>query len=157
MFGANVVQGIASAPIWDSSDSSVIGVLSASDFITILRRLRSSVSSGANPMSEIEMDAHTIRCVAEAAAAAVTLTWSTLTHVYKQLDPALPCPALPVGGCGKRRHRRGGTLSSSSMYGRMMTCQNALPTCSKTSAAWPLSSAQSPMGPRCEGGGGGGG
>jgi hypothetical protein len=30
---------------------------------SILTKLRSSVSRGANPMSEAEMDAHTIRCV----------------------------------------------------------------------------------------------
>lgn len=57
-----VVQGIASAPLWDGMGTNVIGVISASDFISILTRLRNSVSSGANPMSEAEMDAHTIRC-----------------------------------------------------------------------------------------------
>jgi 5'-AMP-activated protein kinase, regulatory gamma subunit len=44
-------------------------MLSASDFIQILKRLRSSVSSGANPMSESEMDQHTIRGLREEAAA----------------------------------------------------------------------------------------
>ncbi len=54
-------QGVASAPLWDAETAVVAGMISASDFIHILRRLRSSVSSGANPMSEAEMDQHTIR------------------------------------------------------------------------------------------------
>ncbi len=53
-------QGIASAPVWDATEGAITGVLSASDFIHILRRLRSAVSSGSNPMSEQEMDAHTV-------------------------------------------------------------------------------------------------
>ncbi|KAG2427741.1 hypothetical protein HXX76_012066 [Chlamydomonas incerta] len=61
-------QGTASAPLWDSSTRSIPGVISASDFITILRRLRHSVSAGANPLSEAEMDAHTIRGLREEAA-----------------------------------------------------------------------------------------
>ncbi|KAG2491725.1 hypothetical protein HYH03_009888 [Edaphochlamys debaryana] len=62
-------QGTASAPLWDCGERAIPGVISASDFITILRRLRHSVSSGANPMSEAEMDAHTIRGLREDAAA----------------------------------------------------------------------------------------
>jgi hypothetical protein len=54
-------QGTASAPLWDGSEGSVVGVISASDFIHTLRRLRSAISSGHNPMSEAEMDAHTVR------------------------------------------------------------------------------------------------
>eukprot|EP00798_Chlamydomonas_sp_ICE-L_P009973 gene9973-7850_t len=60
-------QGIASAALWDSTESTLIGVISASDFIAILKRLRHSVSSGANPMSELEMDFHTIRGLREGA------------------------------------------------------------------------------------------
>eukprot|EP00877_Chromochloris_zofingiensis_P006377 jgi/Chrzof1/1993/Cz10g29010.t1 len=60
-------QGIASAPLWDSAEGTLIGVISASDFIHILRRLRVAVSSGSNPMSEQEMDAHTIRGLREEA------------------------------------------------------------------------------------------
>ena len=59
------MQGTASAPLWDSTSGAIQGVISASDFINILRRLRVSVSSGANPMSEAEMDAHTIRGLRE--------------------------------------------------------------------------------------------
>jgi hypothetical protein len=53
--------GIASAPLWDGEGGRVCGMLSASDFIRMLQRLRSVVSSSANPMSEQEMDLHTIR------------------------------------------------------------------------------------------------
>ena len=54
-------QGVAAASLWDAQAARVAGIISASDFIYILRRLRNSVSSGANPMSEEEMDQHTIR------------------------------------------------------------------------------------------------
>ncbi|KAK9804840.1 hypothetical protein WJX72_008237 [[Myrmecia] bisecta] len=60
-------QGVASAPLWDLEAASVTGMISASDFIHILRQLRSSVSSGGNPMSEAEMDQHTIRAMREVA------------------------------------------------------------------------------------------
>jgi hypothetical protein len=54
------LQGIASAPLYDSQCGAVVGVISASDFIHTLRRLRNAVSSGSNPLSEAEMDAHTV-------------------------------------------------------------------------------------------------
>lgn len=54
-------QGVAAASLWDAQAAQVAGIISASDFIHILQRLRNSVSSGANPMSEEEMDQHTIR------------------------------------------------------------------------------------------------
>lgn len=34
-------QGVASAPLWDSEQIAVVGMISASDFIHVLRRLRS--------------------------------------------------------------------------------------------------------------------
>lgn len=34
------MQGVASAPLWDEETGSIIGMISASDFIHILRRLR---------------------------------------------------------------------------------------------------------------------
>lgn len=34
-------QGVASAPLWDSEAVAVVGMISASDFIHLLRRLRS--------------------------------------------------------------------------------------------------------------------
>mmetsp|Transcript_4741 Transcript_4741/g.11529 ORF Transcript_4741/g.11529 Transcript_4741/m.11529 type:complete len:537 (+) Transcript_4741:405-2015(+) len=61
-------QGIASAPLWDADSSTIVGMISASDFIHILRHLRNSVSSGGNPLSEDEMDAHTIKNMREEAA-----------------------------------------------------------------------------------------
>ena len=45
----------------DGAAGSVAGVVSASDFIRLLRRLRTAVSLGRNPLSEEEMDAATIR------------------------------------------------------------------------------------------------
>lgn len=35
------LQGVASAPLWDEESGAIIGMISASDFIHILRRLRS--------------------------------------------------------------------------------------------------------------------
>uniref|UniRef100_A0A7S3QNI8 CBS domain-containing protein n=1 Tax=Dunaliella tertiolecta TaxID=3047 RepID=A0A7S3QNI8_DUNTE len=59
-------QGIASAPVWDSSVSSINSVISASDFINILTQLRNSIRhAGASPLSDAEMDAHTIRGLRE--------------------------------------------------------------------------------------------
>jgi len=62
-------QGMASAPLFDSETATVCGIVSASDFITTLQRLRSMVSSSSNPMSEAEMDQHTIRGLREELAA----------------------------------------------------------------------------------------
>lgn len=54
-------QGISSAPLFDSQHGTICGMVSASDFITTLQRLRNLVSTSSNPMSEAEMDQHTIR------------------------------------------------------------------------------------------------
>jgi CBS domain-containing protein len=62
-------QGAASAPLYDAAAGAVCGIISASDFIATLQRLRSVVSSSANPMSEVEMDEHTIRDLREGLAA----------------------------------------------------------------------------------------
>lgn len=51
--------------MWDSEQSAIICVISATDFINIRKRLRVSVSKGASPMSEAEMVAHTIRGLRE--------------------------------------------------------------------------------------------
>ena len=56
-------QGVASAPVWDSAAATITSVVSASDFISTLTRLRHSVATGASPLSEAEMDMHTIRSV----------------------------------------------------------------------------------------------
>ena len=53
-------QGTASAPLWDASAGAIVGVISASDFIQVLTRLRVACAAGSNPMSEAEMDAHTV-------------------------------------------------------------------------------------------------
>lgn len=37
-FHALFEQGLASAPLWDGREASVVGVISASDFINILRK-----------------------------------------------------------------------------------------------------------------------
>lgn len=59
-------QGLASAPLYDAESDTVAGIVSASDFIATLQRLRSMVTSNnSNPMSEIEMDQHTIRGLRE--------------------------------------------------------------------------------------------
>jgi 5'-AMP-activated protein kinase regulatory gamma subunit len=58
-------QGIASATLYDSETGEIAGIISASDFITTLQRLRSMVSNSSNPMSEAEMDQHTIRGLRE--------------------------------------------------------------------------------------------
>jgi 5'-AMP-activated protein kinase regulatory gamma subunit len=58
-------QGVASAPVVDTLDGSVPGIISASDFITTLQVLRNIVSTSSNPMSEAEMDQHTIRGLRE--------------------------------------------------------------------------------------------
>eukprot|EP00210_Caulerpa_lentillifera_P000334 g327.t1 len=54
-------QNIPSASLWDSEVNSIVGVISASDFIEALKKLRESVSSGGPAMSAAEMDRHTIR------------------------------------------------------------------------------------------------
>lgn len=56
---------IASAPLSDSRTGSICGIISASDFIATLQRLRNLVSTSSNPMSEAEMDQHTIRGLRE--------------------------------------------------------------------------------------------
>lgn len=53
-------------------------MLSASDFIHMLQRLRSVVSSSANPMSEQEMDLHTIRCAPHPLPAGGAACWAAL-------------------------------------------------------------------------------
>lgn len=56
---------IASAPLSDNRTGAICGIISASDFIATLQRLRNLVSTSSNPMSEAEMDQHTIRGLRE--------------------------------------------------------------------------------------------
>jgi len=88
------VQGIASAPVWDTYASSITGVISASDFINILTRLRHSVTAGANPMSEAEMDAHTIRWV-----------WASRMQGSRALQPCTQ--GIAALGHAQVAHRQG--------------------------------------------------
>ena len=46
-------QCIASAALWDSDEKSIVGVISASDFIQALKQLRDSVSSGAGALTAV--------------------------------------------------------------------------------------------------------
>ena len=85
-------QGVAAASLWDAQAAQVAGIISASDFIHILRRLRSSVSSGANPASEEEMDQHTIRGQLPSSSG------STITGTTKQLCLCKPCICKPSHG-----------------------------------------------------------
>jgi hypothetical protein len=62
-------QSISSAPLWDSTEQTIVGMISASDFIETLRKLREVAGSGGGALSDAEMDAHTIRAMREAAAA----------------------------------------------------------------------------------------
>lgn len=56
-FHALYEQGIPGAPLWDSSSQQFVGMLTASDFISILQRLG---SHGASVFSEEELEMHTI-------------------------------------------------------------------------------------------------
>eukprot|EP00850_Spirogloea_muscicola_P023888 SM000401S15613 [mRNA] locus=s401:21241:24562:+ [translate_table: standard] len=55
-FHALYEQGVPAAPLWDSQQQDFVGMLSASDFIAILRQLRSNGQS----LSEEELETHTI-------------------------------------------------------------------------------------------------
>ena len=58
-------QGAASAPLFDPVGACISGIISASDFITTLQHLKLLASESSNPMSEAEMDQHTIRGLRE--------------------------------------------------------------------------------------------
>lgn len=47
-------QCIASAALWDCEEKSIVGVISASDFIQALKQLRESFSSGANALTAVQ-------------------------------------------------------------------------------------------------------
>lgn len=55
-FHALYEQGIASAPLWDSEEKSIVGVISASDFIHALKRLRDSVTTGIGAVTTVNED-----------------------------------------------------------------------------------------------------
>lgn len=63
-------EAIASAPLWDGERHALVGVISASDFIATLQRLRAAAAApGGYALSEAEMDRHTIRAMRALAAA----------------------------------------------------------------------------------------
>ena len=62
-------QSISSAPLWDSTEQTIVGMISASDFIETLHKLRDAAGSAGDALSDAEMDEHTIRVMREAAAA----------------------------------------------------------------------------------------
>ncbi|KAK9791564.1 hypothetical protein WJX73_004531 [Symbiochloris irregularis] len=76
-------QGVPSAPLCDGETGTVVGMISASDFIHVLQQLRSSVSSS-GPLNEAEMDQHTVRAMRDAAQAEGKphrrLVWLTPAH-----------------------------------------------------------------------------
>ena len=80
----------ATAPVWCARSRVLIGTLSASDFVHALVALRSSVTAGASPMSESEMDVHTIERLRSAAGAPGAPAQPTLPGA-----PSVP-PAPPA-------------------------------------------------------------
>eukprot|EP01025_Chloroclados_australasicus_P065857 TRINITY_DN8987_c0_g2_i1.p1 TRINITY_DN8987_c0_g2~~TRINITY_DN8987_c0_g2_i1.p1 ORF type:complete len:555 (-),score=65.30 TRINITY_DN8987_c0_g2_i1:432-2096(-) len=58
-------QGVASVPLWDGRMGRIAGMISPSDFINALMRLKSTMTQ--SPLSEAEMDSHTIRMMREEA------------------------------------------------------------------------------------------
>ena len=55
-------QCIASAALWDSEEKSIVGVISASDFIQALKRLRESVTSGASALTAVTTTTPPLQC-----------------------------------------------------------------------------------------------
>jgi hypothetical protein len=68
-FHALAEQGIASAPLWDRSTQTVAGMISASDFIETLKQLREASVGQGGALSDIEIDAHSIRALRQASSA----------------------------------------------------------------------------------------
>ena len=64
-------HGVATAPVWCPRSRRLVGMLSASDLIHALSDLRDAARAGGSPLSEAQMDAHTIRALRAGAAAAV--------------------------------------------------------------------------------------
>ena len=117
-------QAISSAPLWDSEQQAVVGMISASDFIEMLRKLRAAAGDGGGALSDTEMDAHTIRAMRAAAAAdgveprplvfcRETDTFASVRRCRarcgRRAPPAAPCAmlcrrrALRVSPAGARR------------------------------------------------------
>jgi len=100
-FHALYEQGIPGAPLWDSSQQQFVGMLTASDFISILQRLG---SNGASVFSEEELEMHTIEewkkekqalCPSTVHSLAYVGPDDTLAHVASELM-RLDVAQLPV-------------------------------------------------------------
>ena len=65
-------QGVTSAPLWDSEAHSMAGMISASDFISLLQQMRQTASANGNPLSDAQIDSFTIVDFREQCAASGT-------------------------------------------------------------------------------------
>jgi len=101
----------------------VMGMISASDFIQTLKWLRASVATGVNPLSEAEMDTHTIRLMREDATS-------------EGREPKALAYVKPLDTFHMVRRRRGGGCRSvhggDSALLRALTAPPALPQVVKT-------------------------
>jgi len=111
--------GMATAPLWDSEQGMVIGMVSASDFILTLQQLRSFVlGGGTNPLSEREMDMVTVRVFREELLAGEgrppkKLVWVVPTdNLMVVVDRLVDnhCSAVPV--LAARQHALPGTTTT---------------------------------------------
>eukprot|EP01026_Neomeris_dumetosa_P059614 TRINITY_DN5570_c0_g2_i1.p1 TRINITY_DN5570_c0_g2~~TRINITY_DN5570_c0_g2_i1.p1 ORF type:complete len:503 (-),score=54.55 TRINITY_DN5570_c0_g2_i1:409-1731(-) len=101
-------QGVASVPLWDGRKGRIAGMISPSDFINALLRLRNTM--GDNPMSETEMDVLTIRMMREEAARegqpnrdlVYVKPEDTLTRVVEVMSKH-KCHMAPVMSCDHRK------------------------------------------------------
>lgn len=131
-FHALYEQGITSSPLFDSVSGKIVGVISASDLIETLQRLRSLVSSSANPMSESEMDQHTIRGLREQLAAEgrerrnlVSLSPAdSLANVVKTLfdKHCSMAPILTVDDTDSESNFEGVQVLSNATLGGILAC-----------------------------------
>ena len=81
---ALLAQGVASAPLWDEEQGAIIGMISASDFIHILRRLRSRCPANWRP---------------QAFCAHACSTYSVAIHVRQRLPMRIPICIVGVMQC----------------------------------------------------------
>jgi len=89
-------HGVATAPVWCPRSRRLVGMLSASDLIHALRDLRDAARAGGSPLSEAQMDAHTIRALRAGAAAAV----AAAAAASSDADASLSKGSTPEGKGG---------------------------------------------------------
>jgi len=112
-FHALYEQGIMAAPLWDEAAQAFVGMMAAGDFIHILRRFSSAASL---PISEAELDKHTIAVWREEAVQnggsprplvsvgpedSLHTVAQTLMQTGCAMVPLLVFGASPVGGDGR--------------------------------------------------------